>query len=291
MFAHQAIEGIWDNYNNGLLYPIDIRKDILNIIKGINNSQKFHLEDTDFIIKTVDKNNSISNKFIQEYNKYIKLPYSRIWVDFPLKVYNDHPIDVVALTKAGILAEKTEKGNKINFVIIGFGNNKKWVVSPFGNIIDIESKISGVTRFSNSTISLQELLNEQKVMDLHIQCVFILLSFLVLLNCKNIITEKILAPERLNKKRRKSGKIELFDYHVLNIIIPSKKRGYSEKTTPLSHNRVHLCRGHFKEYTSEHPLFGKYTGLYWWQPHIRGQNRDGVVMKDYKIVKGEKHNG
>ena len=106
---------------------------------------------------------------------------------------------------------------------------------------------------------------------------------LKLLNCKNIQTEKIPAPEALNKKRRKAGKQELFDYHVLNVVVPSKKRGYHESTEPLSHNRVHLCRGHFKEYTVEHPLFGHYTGLFWWQPHVRGQNKDGIVMKDYNI--------
>jgi len=38
-----------------------------------------------------------------------------------------------------------------------------------------------------------------------------------------------------------------------------------------------------KEYTQEHPLFGKLTGLYWWQPHVRGQNKEGIVMKDYAI--------
>jgi hypothetical protein len=105
-----------------------------------------------------------------------------------------------------------------------------------------------------------------------------------LLNCKNIQTEKIQPPAKLNKKRIRSGKQSIFDYHILNLVLPSnKKRGYQEQQVPLSHNRVHLCRGHFKEYTKEHPLFGRHTGLYWWEPSVRGQNRDGVVMKDYNI--------
>jgi len=97
-------------------------------------------------------------------------------------------------------------------------------------------------------------------------------------------TKKTLpTPEALNKKRRKNGKQEIFDYHVLNVVVPSTKQGYREQSEPLSHVRVHLCRGHFKEYTQEHPLFGKLTGLYWWQPHVRGQNKEGIVMKDYAI--------
>lgn len=107
---------------------------------------------------------------------------------------------------------------------------------------------------------------------------------IMLLNCKNIQKELVKAPRKLNLKRRKTGKQELFDYHVLNIVVPSKRKDYQEKGTPLSHNRVHLCRGHFKEYTTEHPLFGRLTGLYWWQPHVRGQNKDGIVMKDYKVT-------
>lgn len=106
---------------------------------------------------------------------------------------------------------------------------------------------------------------------------------LVMLNCKNIVTERMVAPVKLNRKRKKCGKQELFDYHVLNVVLPKKKQGYHEWAEPVGHNRVHLCRGHFKEYTAEHPLFGHYVGMYWWQPHARGRNREGVVMKDYEI--------
>jgi len=49
------------------------------------------------------------------------------------------------------------------------------------------------------------------------------------------------------------------------------------------HVRVHLCRGHFKQYTADHPLLGRHVGLYVWQPHVRGKNKDGVVMKDYNV--------
>lgn len=105
----------------------------------------------------------------------------------------------------------------------------------------------------------------------------------IILSCKNITTEIIKAPESLNKKRRKNGKQEIFDYHILNVTMPGEKQGYKENGESLSHNRVHLCRGHFKEYTQEHPLFGRHTGLYWWQPHVRGQNKDGIVMKEYNI--------
>jgi len=112
-------------------------------------------------------------------------------------------------------------------------------------------------------------------------------AFLRLMSCKNISTELIKAPEKLNKKRLRNGKLPIFDYYVLNIDPLSKsKHAYHNPSIPLSHNRVHLCRGHFKTYTKEHPLLGRGIGTYWWQPHARGQNKEGMIVKDYKILKG-----
>jgi hypothetical protein len=51
----------------------------------------------------------------------------------------------------------------------------------------------------------------------------------------------------------------------------------------LWHNRIHFQLGHFKTYTAEKPLFGHITGRFWWQPHVRGKNKDGIVMKDYVV--------
>jgi hypothetical protein len=104
-----------------------------------------------------------------------------------------------------------------------------------------------------------------------------------ILNCNNIGTLDNKPPLRLNIKREKNDKVPLFTYKTLHIKLPNHKNEYSGNGVSLSHNRIHFCRGHFKEYTAAAPLFGKYTGLYWWEPHVRGQNRDGIVMKDYSV--------
>lgn len=122
----------------------------------------------------------------------------------------------------------------------------------------------------------------------HISDLSLLEISVKLLNCKNIRIETIKASEKLNKKRRKNGKAEIFDYKVLSVFKPGNKQDYRQGSTPLSHNRVHLCRGHFKEFTTEHPLLGKHTGLFWWQPHVRGQNRDGIVIKEYDVINEKK---
>ena len=106
------------------------------------------------------------------------------------------------------------------------------------------------------------------------------MRLLIFMNCKNVIQEKIETSPRLQKKRARSNKRPLFDYYVLKV--RQSFSGGSEKKDLWS-NRIHLCRGHFKNYTDENPLFGKYTGLYWWQPHARGQKKKGVVVKDYDM--------
>jgi hypothetical protein len=47
---------------------------------------------------------------------------------------------------------------------------------------------------------------------------------------------------------------------------------------------LHLVRGHFKHYSDEAPLFGKYTGWWWWTPQLRGSVHHGIVDKNYRIA-------
>lgn len=46
---------------------------------------------------------------------------------------------------------------------------------------------------------------------------------------------------------------------------------------------LHICRGHFKDYSKGNGLFGKYKGLYWWDSTVRGSEEAGKIEKDYNI--------
>ncbi len=107
-------------------------------------------------------------------------------------------------------------------------------------------------------------------------------TFLKLISCKNIATATHEPDAKLNKSRVKKGKQPVFTYKTL-VIKPTSKRQQAIEAQGLWENRIHLCRGHFKEYSEEKPLFGKYTGRYWWQPSVRGRNKNGVVVKDYEV--------
>lgn len=111
--------------------------------------------------------------------------------------------------------------------------------------------------------------------------VFLAISFC---HCKNIsITSDPYLP-KLNKSRIKKGKLPFFRFNRL-LIDPMKQilknKGNSEKTGLK--RALHICRGHFVTYTQEAPLFGRVTGTFWKPMHLRGNKKEGVVIKEYNI--------
>jgi hypothetical protein len=105
-----------------------------------------------------------------------------------------------------------------------------------------------------------------------------------LMHCKNVTACEIAPPEKLSAKhQRKTGR-PLVKYYVLDIE-PMRRildRDGEAQTKGLRH-ALHICRGHFKSYTEDSPLFGRHTGTYWWAAQARGSAGEGVIEKDYRI--------
>lgn len=105
-----------------------------------------------------------------------------------------------------------------------------------------------------------------------------------LMNIPNLISIKSETPPKINKKRIESGRLPLYTYHILAIKVKKEggKRG-EYITIPITQKALHSVRGHFKRYTEENPLFGKYVGRFWTPSHVAGKaNR--VIEKEYKIL-------
>lgn len=104
------------------------------------------------------------------------------------------------------------------------------------------------------------------------------------LHCKNVTMEQVVPPAPFSKRHQKKHGRPLEKYHVLNIE-PMKKvlrtEGQSEKTG--LRQALHICRGHFKDFSKGAGLFGKYKGLYWWDSQVRGSHTEGVIDKDYNV--------
>lgn len=171
------------------------------------------------------------------------------------------------------------------FTIINFlfdsSDSKKWSFS----------KLYGVFSFSGKEIIGRYCANDQLEDDIDkyerffsIGCSVAHIT-LMLLSCKNIVEKTVPAPTRLNKKRSLKNKLPICEYKVLVVRPFAPRKASAEMTHGPSKGllRVHLCRGHFKEYTPEKPLLGKATGRFWWQPSVRGEKKRGVLNKDYVI--------
>ena len=92
-------------------------------------------------------------------------------------------------------------------------------------------------------------------------------------------------------KGRKNEKREYneFNYHTINV--DTFRRKYAGGDSSPKGNRevaLHFVRGHFKTYTPEKPLFGKYVGTVWVPDTMRGNKEAGTVNKDYKVIPDKK---
>jgi hypothetical protein len=106
-----------------------------------------------------------------------------------------------------------------------------------------------------------------------------------LMHCKNVDVCEIVPPEALARKHRRKHGLPLTRYHVLDIRPMTRvlSRDGNVEAEGLRH-ALHICRGHFKTFSPEDPLFGRLTGTYWWAEQVRGDPSEGVVDKDYRIT-------
>jgi hypothetical protein len=272
MYAHQVIEDLKNlSYSNVSKEMEDQRIIAINTIK---ESLKFHLDD---VYEIIEMFKNYEKKLLFENKKYIKFPYYKVWIDF--STGNDKQCG-----KVGILVSEVEE--KIHEVQIFeyISPLKRWGLSPL--IIRIHIDKEELEWMFLITEGLKEKEKEETLKffleDARINLT-ILEFFLLLLNCKNITTKNHAPPVNQNKARRRKKVQELFTYKTLQIKIPSEYQRHFKNLPTGEHLRIHLCRGHPKEYTAEAPLFGKYVGLWWWQPQLRGQNKEGIVLKDYEV--------
>lgn len=107
-----------------------------------------------------------------------------------------------------------------------------------------------------------------------------------MMNCKNIITRTNNPAQKLNKSRKKKGKKPLISFKTIHVD-PNQKS--TAKTATGDGNEDTRPRGpvhgHMKDYRNGKGLFGKYKGVYYWGPQLRGDANNGICLPDYTIDK------
>lgn len=125
---------------------------------------------------------------------------------------------------------------------------------------------------------------KKKINDWLTQGLEVLSCVLILMDCKNIMIER--TPTINNKNRKILKKEPRYEFHILKIKENRNTPTNSlENSSSLNKRSFHVCRGHYKEYKHESPLFGKFIGRYWWADHVRGDKNMGITEKEYDVSK------
>jgi hypothetical protein len=104
------------------------------------------------------------------------------------------------------------------------------------------------------------------------------------MHCKNVDVVRVDPPPKLSRRAARQRGNPLTSYYVLDIQ-PMRRVLDTEgeaQARGLRH-ALHICRGHFKTFTEEAPLFGRHVGTYWWEAQARGTTEMGVIEKDYRV--------
>jgi len=91
-------------------------------------------------------------------------------------------------------------------------------------------------------------------------------------------------PVKSAKKQRRIKPEQRIKWHTIKVRPQGKQYRDAEGSSLPTLTALHLVRGHFKTYSAERPLFGKYVGTYWHQAHTRGNIEAGEVAKDYEVA-------
>jgi hypothetical protein len=279
MFAHHLIETIKNSHPDS-----EIAKDSQfqkNTLLSLQSAQKFYLGTDEDLVNFFSGRYPTTPLFSGELADTINMPYENCLLMFDANVHEQNDISKVAIN---VTSDKGGDTLIIHFWLYEH-SAKDWAVFParlrITDILDLTTV---------SLLNLKPLLNYQLPKKpteglsghLILHAMRLVNFFLLMINSKNIATTDNLPPPKLNKKRIKNHKQPLFTYKTL-VIKPTGKKQEAQAAQGIWENRVHLCRGHFKTFTKDKPLFGRVTGRYWWQPSVRGNKAKGVITKDYIV--------
>jgi hypothetical protein len=110
---------------------------------------------------------------------------------------------------------------------------------------------------------------------------FLTISFL---HCKNVTVVENRVPPPLAKKHQSRHGVRPCNYKTL-VIEPLKKilRGEGQSDRVGVAKAMHICRGHFADYTQGRGLFGKHHGKFWMPSVVRGSKGESAPPRQVRI--------
>lgn len=183
-----------------------------------------------------------------------------------------------------LATDADEKLSDYEFNIINVNTNDINDIDPVHSI-EVSSLLVRLDAFgfSNDSFSDYAWLRNSNKGDRAVNALFKVLEILQLLNCNNVeIVDNQPNVEASIHHKQRTG-IPLTFYKTLRIRSIGKRSQTEEVKDYQGLMPLHLRRGHFATYTDDNPLFGKYTGVFWRPATTVGEEKNGVVIKDYEV--------
>ncbi len=102
-------------------------------------------------------------------------------------------------------------------------------------------------------------------------------------HCKNVVRRESVA-DRGDRWHRRTAVPRLKRYTLEIGPMRETLRGEGRSGEVGIGKAMHICRGHFANYSESHPMFGKYVGSFWRPDHVRGSAANGRIEKAYSVV-------
>lgn len=231
-------------------------------------------------------------------------PYPSLWMEsrFPEFVNIKGTLTPFPIQGPGAAAyfKYTELPNKQGWSVLQllklFFPDRNCLAAVRKVVLNPEGILSGPrplqTVVTGSAINIMELASDRESAEAELQ-EFVGIWFtsfsmaVAFMHCKNITLEDAPGPPpRLAKKRAKLGRRPFVEHKILRIGQIREALHSSGAQTDIK-MALHMCRGHFKNYTPERPLFGKHTGSFWHDAHLRGSKDVGEIHKSYQVTAPE----
>jgi hypothetical protein len=103
-----------------------------------------------------------------------------------------------------------------------------------------------------------------------------------LLNARNIVPVIEHPSRQVRRARARKHQEPGVSWHVLKLR-SLRSLWPSDGASTGEHVAIHWVRGHFKIYTAERPLLGRYSGRFFWQPHLAGKDTARRIEKTYVV--------
>ena len=241
-------------------------------------------------------------------------PFGRTWFEmtYPAYSYSDDrdPVRLPAGQSSGFLCDYQKREDSffitVNIfheyfkkIITKVGTMNEWagffnvLTDKFGRPIEIRNDKGEVVMLGglnqgliNFYQRLAEASGKQRLFstDCGMGTQGVVITALNFLHCRNVKSRECQYPRKTIKKAIRSGRPYFEKYYTLEIGSIKEKLNKEGKAEEVGLRKAfHICRGHFKTYTDEKPLFGKHVGVFWCPDHTKGDLEIGRIEKHYKL--------